>query len=480
MNTLPPALQYLEKLQREAEKRIGPEYQNKRIREDSTLHDAQKGSPRIAGVLPASVIEEMRAFHEQRYAALRAEIPETQSVIDYSILKQIKTDFDHLITHAFQNADQYNTSAGVYFGTVESPVLNALITSVPESEQYLVVMNRGLWVSISAMTFLLSASLKFDQVPIPFGFDPEKAWTHQEFFAQILNLLLDREVVMQYPPHDFHSVENQYWELVDTAAKDFAFGHEYGHFLKNHFEREAGSKRAAVAVGRIEVPASLTSWRNEYEADRTGLDLTVFRSRGFWAELARDEPAVRNELTAHGILLGVEGALIILNLLLQAERVRGVVHTPESSHPPTWMRIQSIWSAVAQQARDPATFQHARERLEYSTRAIEFFFQAAVPRTVEVPVERLFQDLAFRALFQHTHRDVISLLNTLRDLLQSRSFFSTTARERAGGSPGSELYDLLQLAIGKHEVPPEACIGMVQNCIQVLEKNFRAIRFDDA
>lgn len=469
MSALPKALQYLAELQSKAEA-LG-EIKAKRSTEDEVFRIIAGDANYADSRLSPDRWEALHKFYSQEVSSLKPILPETQSVTEYFILKNIKDDFDQLIRNSFHNPQEYNTSSKVYFGTLESIILNAMIFPVPDSDEYLVVINRGLWLAAQVLAYVTAASLEFPDYPVPNDFDEARAAANVNLFGEMVSLALGKSCRIEYPSVDTHTPQNYYWERLDGSVKDFIFGHEYGHFLHNHFGRDADEKHAGVVLGKVEYSVSTTSWENEYDADRVGLDLAVFKSRERLVGASGDiASSLGGLIVAEGILMGVEGSLLFLNLLCQIERLKGVICTPESSHPPTWMRIQKIWGTLRRQIPDAGTFEFAKRRLMPAGQCFQYFFDRLSHDENPLSAERVLQDTVFQSLFEFRRSELITELKEILGALRDHSGASKDASSPAG-TFRERCLQLLTLMIKKYDVSPARCREMVQNCIAVIEKD---------
>jgi hypothetical protein len=82
--------------------------------------------------------------------------------------------------------------------------------------------------------------------------------------------------VFQDKPGGLNARTEPLWCDLDDGLKAFVFGHEYAHLFHSHFDFLPKSTRS---IGGHRVAESIASWDQEYEADRTGIDLSIIYMR---------------------------------------------------------------------------------------------------------------------------------------------------------------------------------------------------------
>ena len=104
--------------------------------------------------------------------------------------------------------------------------------------------------------------------------------------------------------------------------ESFAFGHEYGHFLRRH------------ALSNDET--TLKKWSNEYDADRVAMDLVAILT--IQTTEKDDRPIA--------ILITLLGCYLILLLFLLIEEFSFKIASPSDSHPPTIFRYATLQTCL--------------------------------------------------------------------------------------------------------------------------------------
>jgi hypothetical protein len=465
MIDLPKALQHLAELQAESPY-AGGTFAKRKHEEDMirALSDPLESSVRWSGFWRAALKEFPKEFSRTSSA-----VPENQSVIDFQIMRKFKKDFDKIIRESFRDSYRYNISEKVYFGTLESSILNAIIKPVPESDEYLIIINRALWESLVAWSYIVVSSLEHEAI-LP-KFAASRASRCIEIFDQLLQMVLlhrQADSIFHFKDH-LDELGNTRWEILDGTIHAFVLGHEYAHFLHNHFQNAARTQPAVI--GSKEYRYSVTAWSNEYQADRTALDLVVFFSQQITPEEAKDFPGpeYRAVVMNSGILFAVQGCLTFLYYLCSLEALKGVVYTPESSHPPTWLRIVAMWGVLGSQIPDAGTIQFFQRMMTPILECIDFFIKGeAHPIRLNIGArqfaERLFQDAVFQTLFHRTHYDAIV---DLRLLYQATSNASSKVSSDRGSLSGPFLNELVK----RYDLSLLERKEMIERCLAVLEKN---------
>lgn len=467
------SLEYLARLQ-------GNKPSPTRQREEVMHKQALTKKGMILPWLHAKLGSDVLSINEALLSAFRKYgdyVPPCDSVLDYAIMHRQKEVFDRAIHERFQNSHTYHTTDMVDFGTLESPILNAMITPVPGCNEFLIIFNRGLWQSLMAFSCLVAGSLDFSQ-PL-FLFRHEKAIEYSEAFATILQrVLLQKDIPLSHPTDLTGTVQQRYWNVFHEGMQGFVFAHEYAHLLHRHLA--ASSMRVAGGIAEEQLNYYEPSWNQEYEADRTGLDLVVFASI-IEMEERKDLPmlsSIEKDLErGETIFESLGGTLLCIHFLCWIERMTDLVYTPTGSHPPTWFRIQKIMGTIPHQCPDPQTRDFFLKRIGVLTECVSFFFNS-IARPIHFEqkdplmfYERRLQDIVFYSLFHRTYFDV------LMDLYRDRNILlGVSQKQNVLDAMNDKCSYYLQrwthaLKFGTFDFTVSETVQMIDRCIGILERN---------
>ncbi len=286
----------------------------------------------------------------------KASIP-YQSGDDYERLQRARIDIERALrkTPRFQRPDR------LVLATRETTELNAHATYFPQSDEYLIVFNRGLLMSIPVMANLVVHALErqaggadFRPVPlaVPIG---HRSWSAVDVPEELLSAISDASLnrikigraasrfvqaldaaargfgpgqeLAESLPRGIGQLDEEE-DLILDAALDFVFGHEYAHVVCGHVRDSVNGIGEAAPQGE---------WGPEYQADTEGLDLLGTA----WAERFHHSPVAPVYI--------VRGVTLFFSVLRHIERYRAYVLGDRSmiwrsthSHPPTtirWMRM---------------------------------------------------------------------------------------------------------------------------------------------
>jgi hypothetical protein len=284
---------------------------------------------RLVETGPESVrtqVAQMLRSSEPRERELRNCLPTPyQSVQDYERLLRARED----IEQGLKSIPRFPPVENLVFGSRETSVLNAHCERIPETGEHLIVFNRGLLgallVTSNLVVYALDCKISRRN---PCG---SNAFYHVNAkkvrnFASSFAHVLDSTSQGRSPAPDITmpfgllgDEEKEWdWTVMEDAATDFVFAHEYAHIVCGHVGGEH-------------------NWALEYQADTEGLELVG----NAWVERFQGDP-----ITPLYLALGV---CTFFALLLRIEeyraRVQGdrsMVWSPAHSHPPTtirWLRL---------------------------------------------------------------------------------------------------------------------------------------------
>ena len=263
-----------------------------------------------------------------------------QSLQDFRRLLEAKEAIDVTLTAA----GEYQPVENLVLGSVETDLLNAMATFTRDSGEYLIVFNRGLLLSLLAVSnlFVRATSMK----PEPALGEPVDTIVADQVaaLAPMYGALLASVSQGGVPPPGTTTAlfpwpeKEARWTKLEDAAMEFALAHEYAHILRGHLSSDTE-----------EFTEDRGGWGQEHEADSLALDFVAQT----WLEAERKH---FGDADFNPILLGffLQGVALFFVLVCQIEQyqaeVRGKpagIWSTSRSHPPTYVR----WSRMLDQVR---------------------------------------------------------------------------------------------------------------------------------
>jgi hypothetical protein len=168
-------------------------------------------------------------------------------------------------------------------GTIASGSINAMSVAVPRSNEYLILFNHGLFVfgnliaKIAARALVELQNFKnaviagSDEFAVKIDFDPSIS---NDFIEAITALIVygNPGLSKQYfPERSYNHIKH---DLL-LSMELFILGHEYGHVICGHFDKNSVIN---YAFGEVSVNEFLRSWEQEFEADEMGFILMISAS----------------------------------------------------------------------------------------------------------------------------------------------------------------------------------------------------------
>jgi len=376
---LPKAVHFLTSLQAQT----GPP--STRIFEDAVAdmlskpEDQWEEIARRAGLpFGPELCEKVKHLRREGYleylSSAAGDAPELQSIVDYSIMSQTKEAFDDLILRRFSQPERYPVSDKVFFGTIESASVNAMITAVPDSDEYLIVINRALWDIAKLLPFTLATTLFTEEFTFR-SFDPGRSYPYLPLSAELLASIMNRtrpaRSLPPLPPRD-NPIAMVHLCLY-RSIHDFILGHEYGHFLRGHFAEDG--RTHVCKIGDLSFSQNTTAWRNEYEADRVGLDLAVIGAKDFMSHDANSSDPIAREAIGRAMSLGWLGCWASLQVLFHMDKTWRSVYTLDSSHPPSALRFAAMARTILRQHPSREMVEQAEDMLRSAGHCIAVMFE---------------------------------------------------------------------------------------------------------
>jgi len=412
-------------------------------------------------------------------------IPPNQSISDFKTMYELKILFDQCIANKFDKKHEYNYSDRVYFGTIESSNLNALIMPVPESDEFLIIFNRPMWEGLQILSFCISASTKYQNESVEF--DHDEANKYFPLFNKLLEgILLQKELPYFFSDNEVlnDQLRSSMWTQLHDALDAFVLGHEYAHFLRSHVMQAIKLIPSSMGIHRLR--SHCYDWWMEYDADMTGLDLSVFRFIDNYEKVLAKNSTVKlsdleqQVLRNRHIQLALEGSLLFLYFLHVLESFKYRIFSKTSTHPPTLLRIAALRGQIFQQISNEKTYNFVMNEV-YRVIDRLFYFWSNSSMLPNIPsdntnlsAEFTLQSGIFSQLFERSHFDVLTDLYRLRDFLsKKKGTFIKNMVEMIGVVPPSwlEVFEHMNKRNKGDRLDTEIVCQMLENCIDVLEKN---------
>ena len=196
--TLPKAIQYLTKLQAQSGQPSARVFEDAVASMLSHPEEQWEDIARRAGlVFTEDLRRQVHHLKESRLLDVMRrgvrDTPALQSVNDYAIMRETKESFDKLIRSRFSQPERYAVSDKVFFGTLESATVNAMITTVPDSDEFLVLINRALWDLAKLLPFTLATTLFSEQFTFR-PYDPACDYPNSSLSSEIVAAIMTRVV----------------------------------------------------------------------------------------------------------------------------------------------------------------------------------------------------------------------------------------------------------------------------------------------
>jgi hypothetical protein len=422
--------------------------------------------------------EDTSGYPEQMSVdALRQRTTAYQPLIEFQILDEYREEFDRCVHERFANQHRYGLDGEVFYGTLETLELNARIVRVPDSAESLILINSALWDCLKLVSRVLAESTgtrTSEEMGAPgkkpFCFDPEGV-AHLPVFSRAIQAILERQPLSSahWPsvPED-RPFACEMGVILDDSLHAFVFAHEYAHALHGHLKPTAG-RSPDDRTGRAIGDQIVTSWANEFHADRTALDLCFFRQMIRQSEKASQD----GRDGAWATLTTAQGAMVCLALLDHIERMQLVVATPESSHPPTLLRMQRLRRALYDQL-GPEGDAYIFGNFVHPLLACLNFCFSSIPasshraKDSSPEVERALQDIVFSSLINFRSSQVVIVLRCLVNWYRDRVLVHP-------GSPDlddlcSHFAEHVGRLLGNSDDGPQKAVQILESCTAIIEQ----------
>lgn len=227
------------------------------------------------------------------------------------------------------------------YGTLPLGQLNAMAIRVPQSNQYLIAFQDGVFGFANLLTKAIAASFpvrpEAESRTIGFSFaidDVVERWAGDDEPLRRLNDFLGGYLVGGHP----HAAQQYFLDypfvllasLFRDAFELFIFGHEFGHILAGHLNGVAVSD---LNLGSVEVERLSSNWQMEFEADYIGMALTMLAMRDARFDAAMSYCGIDLFFSAIELVSRALSVLVHGEVRPQAE---------SSSHPPPALRREAL------------------------------------------------------------------------------------------------------------------------------------------
>jgi hypothetical protein len=420
------ARQMLEDLQQEATAREGvtgtyDERVLARLRDDMKQVDARSRE------LLEQVYQKRAAF-EAKYGD---KVPTPlQSLNDFGRLFRAK----QLIDDTLKREGQFQPVDNLVFGSVETQTINAVSGLLPDSNEYLIVFNRGLLMALLAASNLVICPLTMTPKGLEEAVDDINADVLVRLVPRFVHLLQSASAgrtpspeitvpVLQFPEKEMR------WTFLEDATMDFVFGHEYAHVLLKHLDSPAGEHVSEDQGG----------WGCEYEADSIALDFLV----QVWHAEQENNPLA----TAFAL----QGLALFFTMMMQIEQYGAEVNgdanwiwSASRTHPPTYIR----WLRMADKISDRTARDDLRKfffaQIATVVRVLDAYYFAAVPPdrpAMAAGIEWAFQRKAMVLMGKHrlVPPHLFVALRCARHALKSGVPLDDAAIQRLAAKADAEL-----------------------------------------
>jgi len=326
-----------------------------------------------------------------------------QSIADYARLAEAKERLDKTL----KGGGPYPPQDDLVFGSVEMKNLNALSTYCSDSDQYLIVFNRGLLAALlnvcNYVAFISKVStrpdghLDMDRMFADFNrgveeidadYIPQVAPGYRELLAAVsTGRMPDPTDTLNSsdPRTEEARWRSDKWMFMEDSVAHFVFAHEYMHILLGHFSGLEESSPSEDTGG----------WRNEYQADSDALELIVYT----WM----------NEVEGNSKFMTwlIQAVSIFFIFMSQVERYKAevmgesrVIWRDDKTHPPVWIRYIRLRSEIGRYPYLP--WQSIEPHLLNIEHGLEKLYEAAVGGDAiysATSAEWWFQKNAFQSLY---------------------------------------------------------------------------------
>jgi hypothetical protein len=246
-------------------------------------------------------------------------------------------------------------------GTLPAGCVNACALAIPSSNQHLIIIATGLFRFLYRISIIITQAMPVvgDERNGRRSVNPKLVEQNieenpdiVERFYEAFYAYLVRGDMGITEPWDINKYTSYYAMGIREPMELFLMGHEYGHIINGHF---SNSKRVASKIGTEKVDTLTPNHRQEYEADWTGMWLTLAAMNAKRYDLAWSCLGFSLFFSCYEFL---ENGLSILET--------GEMGNYQcDTHPPTLYRRSMLWNGLHKSPRVP------RNKLDPAMRAAE-------------------------------------------------------------------------------------------------------------
>lgn len=350
-------------------------------------------------------LEQRIVRQDSLHAQYRARLPTRyQSVADYIRLAEAKERLDKTLS----GGGSLRPRDDLVFGSIETKQLNALSTYSSDSDQYLIIFNRGLLTALLRLCnyvalmsrvhtgpdgrldpermgddFLRGAEIDSNNIP------PHLSAAYRDLLAAVsAGVMPNARLTVPFVLHaadDEQAAWREFkWTSMEDSVTGFVFAHEYMHVLLGHFSQS--ESRPNENVG---------GWGNEYEADSAALSYVVATWTNEWKG---DPEAVTWLLQAVSLFFVFRSQVERYTAEVMGQN--GQIWRDGNTHPPTWIRYVRLRSEVS--SYPYLEWKYIEPHLRNIEESLEKLYQSAVGADVaptKAAAEWWFQRLAFGSLY---------------------------------------------------------------------------------
>jgi hypothetical protein len=267
-------LQYLERLQKQIYTHLGISPQAIDSARCSAL---QKTFEDLKSLLPPEEVEKIQSgILAPPQGITGGQLSPFEEPAMYKIMLNLAAQIEGAV-----NDLSFKLPSKPIIGTLPTSELNARFFHVPESDQYLIIFDYGMFIFALLLSKIVSMAFPLthgENNTIKFVLDDEaidKQLAENSVIVQRFQELFTAHILYGSPAKapaytldkNYYKVAQMLWKLMEL----FIIGHEYGHFILGHTD----SPKAEVTMVGEKTKAFLPVWNQELDADAIGLSLLL-------------------------------------------------------------------------------------------------------------------------------------------------------------------------------------------------------------
>jgi len=261
------AREFLSQLQASAWRRAG-------ANPDNLITSSPKAEEKLAQFQMSldNTLDYAAAIQLVRSATRNDELPTPYEMpMFYNLLLAYAADLETAATHL-----QKSLSFNPLIGTIPSGRLNAMAVSVPNTDEFLILFEAGLFGFLNLLSKVFASVLTLPsaeeriQLNLEGAVEPTDADV-KHFVEAFASYVVDGHPMLVEPWLPEKRIMPIHTMLL-TAIELFVMGHEFGHVIEGHFDKKTITKSAIADTSTDEC---LRDWRQELSADLRGLELSL-------------------------------------------------------------------------------------------------------------------------------------------------------------------------------------------------------------